>query len=275
MLHCRQLLEFILEILWLRGLFRLIQLLLSFRQAADSRLNLLCPGLFDIACLQCLGPRKRRLVPFLLPIGERLLRLLEQFEYTLLTLFRLLKSGCQLAKLQVDLCNLTLIGIDVFSNFSGALDRLFQVLLLTFPQLVRVLDGLFDPGDLGTGLVESSLYLVELIGTLTLADPHFLDMSFDLALLRNQRLQRRFFVSQSGAGLIRAVVEITQPECKQLRHGLAFVFFQAFVAAGGFCLPIEMLDLIFNLFQDIVEPIEVISRAPDSICGFPATFLVF
>ena len=78
---------------------------------------------------------------------------------------------------------------------------------------MRVRDCLFDAGDLGTGLVILSLYVIEFIGTLTLADPHFLYVRFDLALFRIEGFQRRFFLSQYCTGLIRALVEFTQPEC--------------------------------------------------------------
>ena len=112
-----------------------------------------------------------------------------------------------------DLCDLALIGINVFGSFRSTLGRLFQVFLLTFPQFVCVLDCLFDPGDLGTGFVILSLYVVEFIGALALADPYLLNVSFDLALLRIQGFQRRFFLSQIGTGLIRALIEFTQLEC--------------------------------------------------------------
>src|SRR5690606_28083894 len=163
-----QLVEFGLQLVRVGSDRALVKLAPPLGQAAQARLELLRPRLLDADDLLGLVRGERPRVPLFLPVGERLLRLLEGSLGTALRFLRALEARDELVQRQLELFDLAPVLADVRGNLARALYGLLEVLALPLAQLLGMLDRLLEPRDLRARTVEPCLHGVERVATLGL-----------------------------------------------------------------------------------------------------------
>ena len=63
-------------------------------------------------------------------------------------------------------------------------------------------------------------------------------------------------------------------QCQQFSLDLALFILELFVALCRTRLPFQLVELLFNLFQQVIEAVQVFTRALDAVFRLAAAFLV-
>ena len=168
-----------------------------------------------------------------------------------------------------------LIGTEVCLSLAQILFQLRQIVLLLLTPFARVLNGLLDTGDIRANTVKATLNFVEGLICLDQGFALLLDIGFNRALLRNGGFQRSLFIADGRFNLLRVLVQRLPAQDLQLCADDTFLFFQDLIAFGGLGLALQVVDLFFQFFTQVVEAIQVITGVADAGLGFLAALLVF
>ena len=174
----------------------------------------------------------------------------------------------------MQLLELGLVFGDVRANFRGAFGGLRQVSKLALAQLLRVLDGLFDTGDLGAHLVVRALHFVEVLGALGVLFARLLDLALHPALLGDRRLQGILGSRKIALVPLGLLIEYAQAHGQQLRRCLPLLGLVLLVTLCRLCLAVEMANLFVDFVNKVCEPLEVLARVADAVFGLAPALLV-
>ena len=151
---------------------------------------------------------------------------------------------------------------------------LLQVGALPLAQLARELDALFYPRDLGARFIEAALDRAQSVALGCLVGPNALDLRLDLAQICKRRLHRRLTARGGPVAHSRFGVQALQAQSQQFGLQLALLFLQCLIAPRRRGLALKVANLLFDLFAQIVQPIQVFAGMPDPVLRFAAPFLV-
>ena len=244
---------------------RIIQFFAPLAVSANPRLDLLRAGLLDIPLLLRFVEPACALVPLFLPVGQCRFGTLQRFGRGLLGVLRLLEAGDEFVERQLELRNLRLVLVDVLNNLPGSLDCLLQIFLLPLAELIGVLDRLFKPGYFGPNFVVAALDLVEQVRPLRLPRPGIFDACFKLPLACHLFFEARLALVKVRTGRARLFVEMMGAECQQFGRRASLLVLVSAVALRCLRLSVEVLDVLFDLLQDVLQPVQVLPGMPYSV----------
>ena len=133
---------------------------------------------------------------------------------------------------------------------------------------------MLDPRHLGAGLVIAALNRVQRIGLGGLVCANALDLRFGLAQIREHRLHRGLAARSRGVAHPGFQIETLQAQRQQLGVQLALLFLERLIAARGGRLTLQVANLLFHFFAQIVQAIQILARVADAAFGFAAPLLV-
>ena len=137
------------------------------------------------------------------------------------------------------------MGLDFVPRLLG----LFEFLALSLANLLAVLDGLFDAGNIGAERIEASLDFVETVRQLGVFGAPFFEGGFHSPQLRHSRFERRLLLLYTpplaGAFLVQHLV--TQGQ--QLGPDPAFLLTQLLETFCTARLPLQLIKLFINFFS--------------------------
>ena len=88
------------------------------------------------------------------------------------------------------------------------------------------------------------------------------------------RLHRGLAARRRGIAHARLGVETLQAQRQQLGLQLALFFLERLIAPRGGRLALQVANLLFHLFAQIVQPIQILARVADAVFGLAAPLLV-
>ena len=169
---------------------------------------------------------------------------------------------------------LAAVALQILGQVGNLRLGLLQVGALPLAQLARVLNALFDPRDLGARLVEAALNRAQRVGLGRLIGANALDLRLGLAQIREHRLHRGLAARGGRIAHSRLGVQTLQAQRQQFGLQLALLFLECLIAPRRRGLALQVADLLFHLFAQIVQPIQILARVADAVLGFAAPLLV-
>ena len=137
-----------------------------------------------------------------------------------------------------------------------------------------MLNALFDARHLRSGLIEAGLNQVQRLGLGCLIGTHPLDLRFNLAQVRDFGLHGSVAARHRGIANQSLQIERLQAQRQKLGQQPSLLFLERLIASRSGRLPLQMFDLLLDLFAQVIQPIEVFPCMADAALRLAAAFLV-
>src|SRR5208283_3176812 len=212
-------------------------------------------------------------VPRLLPRHQRVLAALQRVRSAVFRRVSGVEAGHHGFELLRQRFELAAVTMYHRLELGGLRVDLFQIGALSLPQFARVLDALFYPCNLGAGLVVAGLYRAEVVGLGRLIGANAFDLRLGAAQFGEHTLHCGFATRGRGVAHACLAIQALQAQYQHLGEQLALLLLEGLIAPCAGRLALQVANLLFDFFPQIVEPIQILARMPDAALGFPSPLL--